>query len=50
MDIPKDMLDPKHRLIEGRKYLDVSEPKFADMTPIFKLAKEIMKAREQKKE
>jgi len=50
MDIPKDMLDPKHRLIEGRKYLDVSDAKFADMTPIFKLAKEVMKAREQKKE
>ena len=47
-DIPKDMLPPENRLVEGRKYLDVSRPEFADMTPITKLAKEIMQAREQK--
>ena len=48
MDIPKDMLPTENRLVEGRRYLDVSRPEFADMTPIFKLAKEIMQAREQK--
>ena len=48
MDIPKDMLPPENRLVEGRKYLDVARPEFSDMTPVFKLAKEIMKAREQK--
>jgi hypothetical protein len=48
MDIPMDMLPPENRLVEGRKYLDVARPEFSDMTPVFKLAKEIMKAREQK--
>jgi hypothetical protein len=28
------------------KYFDVSDPKYADMTPMFNLVKEIMKARE----
>ena len=48
MDIPKDMLPPENRLVEGRKYLDVARPEFSDMTPVFKLAKEILKAREEK--
>jgi iron(III) transport system substrate-binding protein len=48
IDIPKDMLPPENRLVEGRKYLDVAGAEFTDMTPIFKLAKEIMQAREQK--
>jgi iron(III) transport system substrate-binding protein len=48
IDIPKDMLPPEYRLVEGTKYLDVARPEFADMTPVLKLAKEIMKAREQK--
>jgi hypothetical protein len=43
-----DMLPAKNRLVEGTKYLDVARPEFTDMTPIFKLAKEIMRAREQK--
>ncbi len=38
-DIPKDMLPPENRLVEGRKYLDVAGAEFTDMTPIFKLAK-----------
>ena len=50
MDIPKDMLVPTNRLIPGKKYFDVSDPKYADMTPIFQLFKELMKAREQGKE
>ena len=47
IDIPKDMLPAENRLIQGRKYLDVGRPEFSDMTPVLKLAKEIMKAREQ---
>ena len=50
MDIPKDMLVATNRMIPGKRYFDVSDPKYADMTPIFNLVKEIMKAREQIKE
>ena len=50
VDIPKDILPPLNRLVPGKKYFDVSDPKYADMEPIFKLVKEIMKSREQKKE
>jgi iron(III) transport system substrate-binding protein len=50
IDIPKDMLVPTNRMIPGKKYFDVSDPKYADMTPIFQLSKELMKAREQGKE
>jgi hypothetical protein len=50
MDIPKDKIPPQDRLVEGGKYLDVTRPELSDMAPIFKLAKEIVKAREQKKE
>ena len=50
MDIPKDMLVPTNRLVPGKKYFDVSDPKYANMTPIFQLSKELMKAREQGKE
>ena len=48
IDIPKDMLPPSSRLVEGRRYLDFSEPKYSDMTPIYQLAKEFMKGREGK--
>jgi len=48
IDIPKEMLPRDNRLVEGRKYLDVSNPDFSDMTPVLKLAREIMRAREQK--
>jgi iron(III) transport system substrate-binding protein len=50
IDIPKDMLPPSSRLVEGRRYFDFTDPKYADMTPIFELAKEFMKAREPRKE
>src|SRR5215470_15130853 len=50
IDIPKDILPPLSRLIPGTKYFDVSDPKYADMEPIFKLIKEITGVREQKKE
>jgi len=50
IDIPKDVLVPVNRMIPGKRYFDVSDPKYADMTPIFQLSKELMKAREQRKE
>jgi iron(III) transport system substrate-binding protein len=46
IDIPKDMLMPVNRMMPGKKYFDVSDPKYADMTPIFKLVKEIMRDRD----
>ena len=48
IDIPKEMLPAENRLVEGRKYLDVARHEFTDMTPVLKLAKEIIKAQEQK--
>ena len=48
IDIPKEMLPSENRLIDGRKYLDVSNPEFSDMAPVLKLAREIMRARDQK--
>jgi iron(III) transport system substrate-binding protein len=50
VDIPKDMLPPSSRLVEGRRYFDFTDAKYANMTPIFQLAKEFMKARESRKE
>ena len=50
MDIAKDMLVPHNRMTSGKKYFDVSDPKYADMTPMFNLIKEVLKAREAKKE
>jgi len=49
IDIPKDMLAPDERLVEGRRYVDISSSEYADLTPIFKLGKEIMKNVEQKR-
>jgi iron(III) transport system substrate-binding protein len=48
IDIPKDMLPPSSRLVEGKRYFDFSDPKYSDMTPIYQLAKEFMKGREPK--
>ena len=48
IDIPKDRLVPVMRMYPGKRYFDVSDPKYADMTPIFNLIKEIMKGREVK--
>jgi len=47
IDIPKDMLVPVMRLQPGKKYFDVSDPKYADMTPMFNVIKEILKGREK---
>ncbi len=46
MDISKDGIPERNKLIEGRKYLDVTRPEWSDMTPIFQLVREIMKGRE----
>jgi iron(III) transport system substrate-binding protein len=43
IDIPKDGLLPENRMLDGRRYIDISGPEYADLTPIFKLGKEIMK-------
>jgi iron(III) transport system substrate-binding protein len=48
IDIPKDMLVPVMRLKAGTKYFDVSDPKYADMTPMFNVVKEALKGREGK--
>lgn len=48
IDIPKDDLPQENRLVKGRKYLDVSRAEWQDMTPIFKIVKDAMKAGEQK--
>jgi iron(III) transport system substrate-binding protein len=48
IDIPKEMLPAENRLVEGRKYLDVAQHEFTDMTPVLNLAKEIAKGLEQK--
>jgi len=48
LDIPKDMLVPHNRMTSGKKYFDVSDPKYADMTPMFNLVKEIMKEKQGK--
>jgi len=47
-DIPKDMLVPSMRLQPGKKYFDVSDPKYADMTPMFNVVKEVVKGKEGK--
>jgi iron(III) transport system substrate-binding protein len=48
IDIPKDMLVPVNRLVPGKKYFDVTDPKYANMTPMFNVIKEIVKKRDAK--
>ena len=48
IDIPKEGLVPVNRMVPGKKYFDVSDPKYADMTPMFNVIKEIMKKRDGK--
>jgi iron(III) transport system substrate-binding protein len=50
VDVPKDDVPPENQLVEGRRYLDVGRPEWQDLTPIFQLAKEVMGAKEGKKE
>jgi len=39
---------PINWTIADKKYFDVSDPKYADMTPMFNLVKEVTKGREAK--
>jgi len=48
IDIPKDGLVPVNRMHSGKRYFDVSDPKYADMTPMFDLLKQIVKVKETK--
>jgi iron(III) transport system substrate-binding protein len=48
IDIPKDVLVPVNRMQAGKRYFDVSDPKYADMTPMFELLKQIVKVKEGK--
>ncbi len=49
IDIPKDDVPQEARLHPGVKYFDVVKPQYGDMKAIFDLAKEIMRANEEKK-
>jgi iron(III) transport system substrate-binding protein len=42
IDIPKDDVDPYNRLVPGKKYFDLAKPEYQDLTPIFKLVKEVL--------
>jgi iron(III) transport system substrate-binding protein len=42
IDIPKDDVDPYNRLEPGKKYFDLAKPEYQDLTPIFKLVKEVL--------
>jgi ABC-type glycerol-3-phosphate transport system substrate-binding protein len=42
IDIPKDDVDAYNRLDEGKKYFDLAKPEYQDLTPIFKLVKEVL--------
>ena len=48
IDIPKDGLVPVNRMQSSKRYFDVSDPKYADMTPMFDLLKQIVKVKESK--
>ena len=42
IDIPKDDVDPYNRLGQGKRYFDLARPEYQDLTPIFKLVKEVL--------
>jgi iron(III) transport system substrate-binding protein len=42
IDIPKDDVDAYNKLEPGKKYFDLAKPEFQDLTPIFKLVKEVL--------
>jgi iron(III) transport system substrate-binding protein len=41
-DIPKDDVDAFNRLEQGKKYFDLAKPEYQDLTPIFKLVREVL--------
>jgi iron(III) transport system substrate-binding protein len=42
IDIPKDEVDAFNRLDPGKNYFDLAKPEYQDLTPIFKLVKEVL--------
>jgi hypothetical protein len=42
VDIAKDDVDPYNRLEEGKKYFDLAKPEYQDLTPIFKVVREVL--------
>ena len=42
IDIPKQDVDAFNRLEEGKKYFDLAKPEYQDLTPIFKLVKDVL--------
>jgi iron(III) transport system substrate-binding protein len=42
IDIPKDDVDAFNRLDEKKKYFDLAKPEYQDLSPIFKLVKEVL--------
>jgi ABC-type Fe3+ transport system substrate-binding protein len=42
IDIAKEIVSPQNRLIEGGKYTDIKRDEWQDMSPIVKLAKQIL--------
>lgn len=45
IDIPKDDVDLYNRLEDGKKYFDLAKPEYQDLTPIFKLVKDVLPAK-----
>jgi iron(III) transport system substrate-binding protein len=48
IDIPKEDVDPANRLIEGRRYFDVSRPEWQDLTPVFDFVKKVVETKKTK--
>ena len=42
IDIAKDEVDEFNRLEHGKKYFDLAKPEYQDLSPIFKLVKEVL--------
>jgi ABC-type Fe3+ transport system substrate-binding protein len=49
IDIPKDMVPPHARLLEGVSYLDLESRDRSDAAPIVKLVEEVLAAKERKR-
>jgi iron(III) transport system substrate-binding protein len=49
VDIPKDMLPPNERLVDGVKYLDVETPELNDLEPVFKVVEKALAEAEKRK-
>jgi iron(III) transport system substrate-binding protein len=49
IDIPKDMVPPEDRLVEGVEYLDVETPERREMAPVIKIFEEALAQAEKKR-